>query len=245
MEASWLPRLPVHFVLMRGRLAGAAMLPGDTTDLGKPATMAATGWIKVSPRDNRLQVGLEHPERSLPGRTIDVTVRLKDPDGKPMPGEVTLWLVDQAVLALGQEQRLDPVPDFITDVRSRLSVHDTRGLPFGEIAFAEMPGGDGQGEQGAPLERATVRRSFKAVPFYDPRIKVGPDGVVTVKVQLPDNLTNFKVRAKAVSGADRFPKAARISRYDVSAGCFRFWSSAACTGFPEFQAHRTRRLWRP
>ena len=52
--------------------------------------------------------------------------------------------------------------------------------------------------------RATVRRNFKTVPFYDPAILVGPDGTKTVPVQLPDNLTNFKVRAEAMSGPDRF-----------------------------------------
>src|SRR5213076_819807 len=31
-----------------------------------------------------------------------------------------------------------------------------------------------------------------------------PDGVATVQVALPDNLTNFKLRAKASSGDERF-----------------------------------------
>jgi len=35
-----------------------------------------------------------------------------------------------------------------------------------------------------------VRRSFKPVPYYNPAIEVGPDGVATVQVALPDNLTN-------------------------------------------------------
>jgi len=42
---------------------------------------------------------------AMPGRTVDVTIALKDPQGRPLAGEVTLWLVDQAVLALGKEQR--------------------------------------------------------------------------------------------------------------------------------------------
>ncbi len=204
MERTWVPRLPVHFVLMRGRLEHTGPQPGSAMDLGKPATLASTAWVKVNPRDNRVQVELEYPERALPGRTVDVTIRLSDPDAKPLPGEVTLWLVDQAVLALGKEQPLDPLPDFLTQVHSHLLVHDTRGLVFGRIPYAEAPGGGGEAEPAPPLERATVRRTFKPVPYYEPRILVGEDGVATVKVQLPDNLTNFKIRAKAVSGPDRF-----------------------------------------
>ncbi|MCP3957749.1 MAG: alpha-2-macroglobulin [bacterium] len=205
VEPTWVPRLPVHFVLMRGRLEGTGPLPGSTTDLGKPATLAATSWIRVEPRDNRLAVELEYPAKSLPGKTVEVTVRLADPDGRPLAGEVTLWLVDQAVLALGQEQRLDPLPDFITPVSSFLWIRDTRDLPFGELPFAENPGGgEGAKEKRGILDRATVRRNFQPVPHYDPAIRVGADGVATVTVQLPDNLTNFKLRAKAVSGLDRF-----------------------------------------
>ncbi|HPS76650.1 MAG TPA: alpha-2-macroglobulin family protein, partial [Thermoanaerobaculaceae bacterium] len=200
---TFVPRLPVHAVLMRGRVGGSAPAAGSTADLGKPTTMAATTWLAVNAVSNRVEVTLAHPERALPGSKVEVTIRLADPKGHPLPGEVTLWLVDAAVLALGREQRLDPLPDFIDPVRSRLTVRDTRNLAFGELAFAELPGGD-EGEEGGLLERTTVRRNFKSVPYYNPAIQVGPDGVTTVTVELPDNLTVFKLRAKAASGPDRF-----------------------------------------
>jgi uncharacterized protein YfaS (alpha-2-macroglobulin family) len=204
VRSTYVPRLPVHFVLMRGRIPGTAPAPGSSSDLGKPATMAATSWLTVNPVDNRVEVKLEHPDRALPAQKIPVTVRLSDPHGKPLAGEVTLWLVDQAVLALGKEQRLDPLPDFITPVNSRLEVRDTRNLAVGQLAYAELPGG-GRGERDKGLmARTTVRRNFKTVPYYNPAIEVGPDGTVTVTVELPDNLTNFKLRAKAISGPDRF-----------------------------------------
>ena len=197
------PRVPVHFILMRGRIPGAGPSAGNAVDLGRPATLASTAWLEVEPTANRVAVALKHPDVAMPGRTVDVTITLKDPQGRPLAGEVTLWLVDQAVLALGKEQRLDPLPDFITQVRSHLLVRDTRNSVFGLLPFAEAPGGD-EGAGGGILDRATVRRNFKTVPFYDPAILVGPDGSRTVQVQLPDNLTNFKVRAKATSGPDRF-----------------------------------------
>ncbi len=200
---TYVPRVPVHFVLMRGRIGDAVPGGGTRLDLGKPATMAATAWVKVNPVDHRVNVALENPPKAKPGETIDVTVKLTDPHGNPLPGEVTLWLVDQAVLALGKEQRLDPLPDFITSVRTRLSLRDTRNLTFGWLPFAELPGG-GEGSAGSLFDGTTVRRTFKAVPYYHPGITVGPDGIATVHVQLSDDLTNFKLRAKAISGPDRF-----------------------------------------
>jgi alpha-2-macroglobulin len=205
IRGNWAPRLPVHFVLMRGRLPGTAPQPGNATDLGKPATVATTAWLQVEPVANRVDVKLGYPEKARPGQKIEVKIDLRDPQGRPLPGEVTLWLVDQAVLALGLEQRLDPLHDFITEVDSHLAIRDTRNLAFGFLPFAENPGGEVAGlAAGGLLDRATVRRTFKPVPYYDPAIEVGLDGTATVTVELPDNLTNFKLRAKAASGPDRF-----------------------------------------
>jgi alpha-2-macroglobulin len=204
MEGHFTPRLPVHFVLMRGRLPGTAPQPGNNTDLGKPATMAATAWIVVNPVAHQMGIDLTYPSTARPGQKIEMGITLKDPDGKPLAGEVTLWLVDQAVLALGKEQRLDPAPDFIRPVQSHLAVHDTRNLAFGMLPFAELPGGDqGKGGEGL-MDRSTIRRNFKTVPYYNPAIQVGPDGKATVTIQLSDDLTNFKIRAKAASGPERF-----------------------------------------
>ncbi|MBL1276375.1 MAG: hypothetical protein COB30_009825 [Ectothiorhodospiraceae bacterium] len=205
----FVPRLPVHFVLIRGR--NGFNVNGNPTahlDLGKPATLAATTWVEVEPRDNRLDVTLKHPAKAQPGDEIDVTVTLSDPDGDPLSGEVTLWLVDQAVLALGKEQKLDPLPRFITSQPSRMTLRDTRNLAFGYLPFSEQPGG-GVAKmmaraEGALLDNVTIRRNFQPVPYFNPRIMIDNNGQATLRIKLPDNLTLFKLRAKAVSGAERF-----------------------------------------
>ena len=203
---NFVPRVPVHFVLMRGRVPGVEPSGGGRVDLGKPATVASTSWLTVDPVEHMVNVVLDHPERAKPGDTIGVKIKLTDRGGRPAPGEVTLWLVDQAVLALGKEQRLDPIPSFLTPVRSRLGIEDTRNATLGILPFAEQPGGDTKSKEPGSdlLDRITPRKDFLSVPFYDPHILVGPDGVASVQVKLPDNLTNFRLRAKAASGPDRF-----------------------------------------
>jgi len=203
IDGHYAPRLPVHFILMRGRVPGTGPLPGNSTDAGKPQTMAATAWLEVNPVAHQMTVALDYPPTARPGEKVRVNISLKDPSGKPLSGEVTLWLVDQAVLSLGKEQRLDPVPDFIRQVQSFLKAHDSRNMAFGNLPFAENPGGDVGREEGL-LDKVTVRKNFKTVPYYNPLITVGPDGTASVEVQLSDDLTNFKLRAKAASGRERF-----------------------------------------
>lgn len=204
IDPSWAPKLPVHVVLMRGRVEGSDPAKETAQDLGKPTTAAATIWLNVAPVGNRIAVTLEHPAAAMPGQTIPLTVKLRDPSGKPRAGEVTLWLVDKAVLALATEARLDPLPDYITDPETRIDVHDTRNLGFGRIPFAEMPGGGDGEEEDDALDTITVRKNFEPVPYYEHALAVPSSGELTVKVALPDNLTIFAVRAKAAAGPDRF-----------------------------------------
>jgi uncharacterized protein YfaS (alpha-2-macroglobulin family) len=49
-----------------------------------------------------------------------------------------------------------------------------------------------------------VRRNFTPVPIYLPHVAVGSDGIAHIRVKLPDTLTVYKLRAKAISGPDRF-----------------------------------------
>ncbi len=86
--ASYAPRLPVHFVLMRGRLEGTAPSLANGRDLGKPATVASTTWLEVDPLGNRVELTLNHPARALPGEEIEVEIQLRTPQGDPVSGQV-------------------------------------------------------------------------------------------------------------------------------------------------------------
>jgi uncharacterized protein YfaS (alpha-2-macroglobulin family) len=207
IEKSFMPRLPVHFVLMRGRLPGDGGTVG-LLDLRRPQTIAATAWVGVKPVKNIVTVAVSAPAGALPGSTINLTVKLSDDTGKPISGQVTLWLIDQAVLALAQEAPLNPLPDFIRDRGSDLAVSDTRNWPFGLLPLDEDPGGDvGAGDMGL-LNKVTIRKNFNPMPYYNPALIIGPSGTATVSIKLPDDLTIFRIRAVAVSGTERFGFAA-------------------------------------
>ena len=198
------PRVPVHALLLRGRLKGVEMEDASTVDAAKPIAMASTAWIQVNPQDNQLKIELDHPAINLPGASMPMTIKLSDPDGNPLNGEVTLWLVDRAVLALAREKRLDPVPSFIDEVKAHVRIRDTRNEVVGDLTVNETPGGDGDFLGiGYDASKVTVRKSFRSVPYYNPLVQV-VDGVASLTVDLPDNLTDFAVRAVGTDGAARF-----------------------------------------
>ncbi len=197
-----IPRVAVSFLLMRGRLPGPPPNPTAPFDQGKPTTLAATKWLKVTPVDNQVTVSFEAPATARPAQDVDVVLHLADLKGAPMPGEATFWMVDQAVLSLAKERPLDPLPNFIVDRPTRLVARDSRNMAFGIIPLVETPGGDENGDFG--MENISVRRNFTPIPIYVPRVRFGADGTARVHVKLPDTLTVYMLRAKAISGPDRF-----------------------------------------
>lgn len=206
MKHHYLPYLSVHAMLIRGRVVNSSPMPAGMMDLGKPSMLATSINIKVSNAHHRVNLGLDYAEKAQPGDEFTVKIKLSDHDGKPLAGEVTLWLVDQAVLALGREQRLDPLPDFVVARGSYITIRDNRNRIVGYLPYREQPGGDLATRAKAKdlLDNVTVRKNFKTVPYFNPNIVVGSSGETELTFQLPDNLTNFKLRAKAVSGGDRF-----------------------------------------
>jgi alpha-2-macroglobulin len=197
------PNLPVHVVLMRGRLGEGK----DDDSRYRPQTVAASLDLEVEPVRNRVTVKVDHPASARPGTKVELVVTLADEAGKPLGGEVALWLVDEAVLSLAKEASLDPLSRFIERNARGTSVRDTRNLVVGRLLEEEEPGGDGseEGEVGGiPGASRTVRKNFQTVPYWAARLVVPASGKLVVPVTLSDDLTDFRVRAVAASGLARF-----------------------------------------
>jgi len=203
IQKHYMPKVPVHVMLMRGRLPDAAPTVASPFDLGKPATLVGTAWLEVKPVQNIVTVAMSAPAKARPAETIDVALKITDETGKPLSGEATFWMVDQAILSLAKEQPLDPLPAFIRPYQTRLSARDTRNQAFGILPLMEDPGGD-VAEEELGLDNISVRKNFTPVPIYLPTVPIGPDGVAHISVPLPDSLTVFKLRAMVISGPDRF-----------------------------------------
>ncbi|KMQ52556.1 alpha-2-macroglobulin domain protein [Chitinispirillum alkaliphilum] len=201
------PRIPVSFLLMRPRIASPQRTPdGVHVDPGKPETMANTTFLTVKPTSYMLDVKLTHETTVLPDGQLEIEISLSDMNGSPRAGEVTLWLIDEAVLSLRREKSLDPIEAFIEPVQSHISMRDSRNMALGNLRVRETPGGDGMRMLRAQetFGKVTVRKNFKTVPYWNPSISIGNNGTKTVTVQMPSDLTNFGIRAMAVSEADMF-----------------------------------------
>jgi uncharacterized protein YfaS (alpha-2-macroglobulin family) len=194
------PNAYVSIIVARGRSAP----PGPLDDPGRPTIRVGYAELRVTPEVKRLDVAVEpgRPEYR-PGDSATVRLRVRDGKGGGQLSEVTLWAVDEGVLALTGYQVPDPL-DLIYRQRGlglRLAsnmVSVAPQVPEGEKG-RRAPGGGGGGE-GTEI----LRSRFQTTAFFLGSVVTDSQGIATARARLPDNLTTFRVMAVAVTAGDRY-----------------------------------------
>ena len=196
------PNAFVSILVARGRSAP----PGSLDDDGRPTIRVGYAELRVTPEVKRLTVALE-PDKAeyRPADSAHVRVRVRDAASHGSKSEVTLWAVDEGVLALTGYKTPDPI-DLLYRERGlglRLASNMTSvapQIPEGEKGKREAGGGGGA--SGAEI----LRSRFKTTAFFLGSVVTDADGNGVAGAKLPDNLTTFRVMAVAVTAGDRYGK---------------------------------------
>jgi len=137
-------------------------------------------------------------EHYQPGETVTYDVKVTDSHGNPVEAELALNLVDLSVLSLADESGPDIVSHFWRE--RGLGVRTACGLTISgdrvnqAVAPSAKGGGGGPGE-----EFGAVRRRFPDTAYWNPSLRTDEDGHATVSVELPDNLTTWRMGARGVT----------------------------------------------
>jgi hypothetical protein len=195
------PTMYVGVIIMRPRVAQGGVETGD--DPGRPNARIGLVKLNVERKTRRLQVAVKADQKDYrPRDTVQVDVAVKDSSGAPANGEVTLYVVDEAVLRLTAYQTPDPIESIFPErpLSMRLGeplLHLVRKRSYGEKG--ESAGGGG----GASGEGAGFRSQFKTTVLFSPTVEL-KGGVAKASFTLPDNLTTFRVMAVVVGEGDRY-----------------------------------------
>jgi alpha-2-macroglobulin len=214
-----------------GTMADTVPAPGTEYRMGGVA-------LRVPPYSRTLDVRVAPADTvAEPGAASSVTVEVLDARGRPRPGaEVALWMVDEAILALGDYRTPDPIGTFYFDMGGGAQDHALRhfvvrarpdspemdqearavGLAAGppppppvagavaEIQALELAADARMAGEAGPGDRVAIREDFAPLALFEPSLRTGPDGRVTVPVTLPGTLTRYRVIAVAVDGEAHF-----------------------------------------
>ncbi len=179
--------------------------PGSQGADGLPSFKVGYASLPIQVSEKLLQISLtpDKPagESYQPGDTVNYLVQVTDVHGQPVRAELSLALVDKAVLALAPE-----TPGQMRDIfwRTRgLGVNTAGGLTLAidrvNLAVApEAKGGGGGFDEGY----GAIRGEFKDTALWVADFTTDAGGQGTIEAPLPDNLTTWTLTGKGVTGAD-------------------------------------------
>lgn len=180
-------------------------------------TARATLNVARSPKQLRVDV-IAAKDRYEPGDSARITVRLRDDLMRPVSGEVTLWAVDESVIALAEYEVPDPYATMYESRGSGLTFASTMAV-LAQLGRNLRPNGwyrdfygRAAGNSAVSLSRSAardtaasaLRSNFKTTAFFLSGLRTDSNGSVTAVVRLPDNLTTYRLIAVAGTVDSRF-----------------------------------------
>jgi alpha-2-macroglobulin len=167
-----------------------------TNSAGKPDFRQGYLNLKVMPEAELLQVDVTpQPSSSYPGGKIDLNIRVRDANGAPVQGEFSLSLVDKALLAL-TSPNADPISDAFYSDQPLGVITSTPMAIYSRRIDTTLPGGRGGGGSEGATE---LRAKFADTAFWNGSIETNTEGMATISVTLPDNLTTWVATVRGLT----------------------------------------------
>lgn len=175
----------------------------------RPNFKIGMATLNVSTEQQELKVEITPDKQSAaPGEMVTYTVHTSDASGAPVSAELSLGLSDLSTLSLLPANSV-PILEYFYAPRA-LSVRTSIGITNNiedynaELKAMDVPamgrgggsgGGKGEGEFGVPQ----VRSDFPDTAYWKADVVTNQQGVATVRLKLPDNLTIWRMEARAAT----------------------------------------------
>jgi alpha-2-macroglobulin len=156
--------------------------------------------LPVSTATRVLNVSIK-PDRdqAKPGDTVRYDIKVTDKAGNGVPSEVSVAVVDKAVLSLQDERGPDGLRAFWFERGLSVTTGSSMAVSVDRWndVIAEAPK---QGKGGSGLVGQQLRQDFRNTAYWSAQVVTKPDGTAFVDVKMPDNLTTWRMQARAISG---------------------------------------------
>lgn len=190
-------------------MSSAGVEIGDSVEYLSNVFLNQCASVVVNTDRGKLSVLIE-PEKTTyaPGDSVSMDISVADSSGKGFESEISVSVVDKALLDLTKSSyrdNLDVYTEFYTSVRQNSQQY---GFPYTYNYYGGWGAGGG-GEE--------VRSNFADAAYWNGNVQTDTSGRATVEFTLPDNLTTWMVRAVAVTKDTRVGQGTSdiIARKDV------------------------------
>lgn len=188
IEATYAPNVYVSVMIIKG------------VDETNPVAGFRMGYVQFSVDPERYELNIDiqsDVDRSSPQETVSYTIQTTDWQGNPVSAEVGVSVTDLASLSLAPDTSRPIFQYFFSD--QYLSVRTGTPLTLNadqltqELLDTVKGGGGGIATDGV----IEIRGEFIDTPYWNPSLITDENGIVTFDVRLPDNLTTWRLDARA------------------------------------------------
>ncbi len=189
IQANYAPNVYVSVMIIKG------------VDETNPVAGFRMGYVQfsVDPERHELTIDIQSDvDRTSPQETVSYTIQTTDWQGNPVSAEVGVAVTDLASLSLAPDTSRPIFQYFFSD--QSLSVLTGTPLTLNadqltqELLDTVKGGGGGGIADDGVIE---IRGEFIDVPYWNPSLITDENGLVTFDVRLPDNLTTWRLDARA------------------------------------------------
>ncbi len=188
--------------------------------IGEAQLVMARTEMRVPVTNKRLKIDIEaDADEYLPGSKSTLTLKVTDHEGNPVRAQVSLAMVDQALLALQPDLSADLFETFYRARGSNIATYQSITRPYFYQPFEEQfgpptadtatpepatpsePTNDANDDAGREKSTADIalREEFLDTAIWRPALVTDDNGSIVLPVDLPDNLTTWEIFAKAVT----------------------------------------------
>ncbi len=136
-----------------------------------------------------------------PGQKATITVDVTRGGKAVKNAEVALAVVDEGVLRLTNFRVADPVTELRPGAALKFAIHDTRRSLAEMLERSRVAGDGAEDESSASL--VSTRKNFVQTALWKPDLRTDANGKASVQLELPDNLTEFRMMAVVLDAKGR------------------------------------------
>jgi uncharacterized protein YfaS (alpha-2-macroglobulin family) len=176
-----------------------------------------SAMISVDDPTRRISVELKPEKTELsPGDMAHYSVITRNSVGKPVPAEIALQVIDDAIYAIQ--------PDHTPKLFDKFYGHRPNGVITEASAPREMSGGAYQGNMDLPAmmamggkgagekKPASMRTQFVDTAYWNAFVQTDESGQAKVEFEMPGNLTAWRAQARAVTTSTQVGEAEAMTR---------------------------------
>jgi alpha-2-macroglobulin len=192
------PNAAVEAILVRQGQPISQVEPGSVENLVRIGFAA----FKTSLEDKYLQVNITPQQaKQTPGTQETVELELKDSQNNPIEGQLTVMVVNEAILQLSGYRPPDLVETVYAeqDIATRLADNRPKVVLTPQASPLEKGWGYGGGDSAAAAN-TRIRTNFQALAYYNGSVLTNANGKANISFTLPDDLTTWRVMAVATDG---------------------------------------------